>query len=148
MAENGGPNKHHCHLLSVVRLHALSNLLVGKHALYSDAANPRYLGVFTLNPYHNATFLAARPFTIPAMLIFIRLTQSYRTDKKYLTGDYFLFSLFLLLSTLAKPSFTLIFVMMAGLYMLAMFFRSKCKDFKPFFGLDYFLLLLRGNPFN
>lgn len=113
---------------------------LGKHALYSDAANPRYLGVFTLNPYHNATFLAARPFTIPAMLLFIRLTQSYRTDKKYLTRDYFLFSLFLLLSTLAKPSFTLIFVMMAGLYMLAMFFRSKCKDIKPFFGLGLWFI--------
>ncbi|MCQ2539183.1 MAG: hypothetical protein MJ114_01910 [Acetatifactor sp.] len=106
----------------------------------SDAANPRYLGVFTLNPYHNATFLAARPFTIPAMLLFIRLTQSYRTDKKYLTRDYFLFSLFLLLSTLAKPSFTLIFVMMAGLYMLAMFFRSKCKDINPFFGLGLWFI--------
>lgn len=114
----------------------------------------RYLGVFTPNPYHNATFLAARPFTIPVLFLFMDLAACYRQDKKYVNIKYILFSLFLLLSTLTKPSFTLIFVAMAGLVMLFHLIIGRFHEIKAFFGLGVwfiptFLVLLYqfGNVF-
>lgn len=91
----------------------------------------RYLGVFTPNPFHNATYMAARPFTILAFLWFVRLLDSYEkvTDLKALSkaqlGDYVLFACFLLLATMTKPSFTIVLVGAAGLIMLYRLIHSR-----------------------
>ena len=46
-------------------------------------------------------------------------------------GDYLLFSLFLLLATMTKPSFTIVLVGTAGLIMLFRLFCSKFKNLVP-----------------
>ena len=76
----------------------------------------RYLGVFTPNPWHNQTYFAARPFAIVAFLFFGRIL-SYYEDSVNLK-DYIVFSLFLVFSTMAKPSFTFVFISAAAVYIL------------------------------
>ena len=70
-----------------------------------------YLGVFTPNPFHNATYMAARPFTILAFLCFVKLLPVYEEGASKDNGatgvpiqDYLFFSVFLLLATMTKPS--------------------------------------------
>lgn len=87
-----------------------------------------YVGVFSPNPFHNATYNAAKPFTIVAFFLFARILAYY--DEEIRWKDFGLFSLFLFLATLTKPSFTLIFVSTAGLVMLARLFLKKWKNLK------------------
>lgn len=96
--------------------------------LYLPGIKYNYLGVFTANPFHNATYMAARPFAILAFLWYVKLLDSYEkgADKK----DYICFSIFLLIATMAKPSFTIVLVGTAGLIMLYRLFRSGFKNFK------------------
>ncbi len=88
----------------------------------------RYLGVFTPNPYHNITYMATRPFAILAFFLFARILDYYeeRTDLK----EFFLFGVSLLLTTMTKPSYTLILVSTAGLVMLYRLFRGRWKNLK------------------
>ncbi|MCM1541509.1 MAG: hypothetical protein NC121_09615 [Blautia sp.] len=94
----------------------------------------KYLGVFTANPFHNATYMAARPFAILAFLWYVKLLPVYEEGlhgEKEKIGDYILFSLFLLLATMTKPSFTIVLVGTAGLIMLFRMFRSGFRNFVP-----------------
>lgn len=100
---------------------------LGENYLY------RYLGVFTPNPYHNATYLAARPFSVFAFFLFADILGFYETEDKWIHPKYLLMGLFLLLSTLAKPSFTLVFTVAAGLTMLYRLARSRFHGLKAFF---------------
>ena len=115
----------------------------------------RYLGVFTPNPYHNATYLAARPFSIPAFFLFADILAFYEGEDKWIHPKYLCFSLFLLLSTLAKPSFTLVLVVTAGIIMVWRLAAGKFRKTKAFFQvgiwfLPTFLVLLYqfGNVFH
>lgn len=92
-----------------------------------------YLGVFTSNPYHNITYMATRPFAILAFFLYAGILDYYeeRTDLK----EFILFGLSLLLTTMTKPSYTLILVSTAGLVMLYRLFRKKWKNFKRSFYL-------------
>ncbi|MCR5256361.1 MAG: hypothetical protein K6D96_10645 [Acetatifactor sp.] len=90
----------------------------------------KYLGVFTSNPYHNATFLAARPFAILTYFKFCELLGTYE-EKSAKWQDYALFSIYLLLSTMTKPSFTIVIVATAGLVMLYRLFAKRFKNFVP-----------------
>lgn len=96
--------------------------------IYLPGIKYNYLGVFTANPFHNATYMAARPFAILAFLWYVKLLDSYEAgaDKK----DYICFAVFLLLATMAKPSFTIVLVGTAGLIMLYRLFRSGFKNIK------------------
>ena len=89
----------------------------------------RYKGVFTPNPYHNATYMAARPFAIAAFFQFGELLGEYEKGFSWKKG--LLFGLSLLLATLAKPSFTIVLVGAAGLIMLWRLFRSRFANFRP-----------------
>lgn len=100
---------------------------LGENYLY------RYLGVFTPNPYHNATYLAARPFTIPAFFLFADILGFYEKEDKWFHPKYLLMGLFLFLATMTKPSFTLVFVAAAGLIMLFRLIRSRFHGLKAFF---------------
>ena len=87
-----------------------------------------YMGVFSPNPFHNATYIAARPFSIVTVFLFADLLEEYeqRIDyKKAIT-----FSVVLLLATMTKPSFTMIFCGAAGLIMLYHMFKAKFANFK------------------
>lgn len=115
----------------------------------------KYLGVFTPNPFHNATYLAARPFAILAFLWFVKLLPvyekgiGYRPDRGGTVGDsgqegkgttkgfhgglrdYVLFAVFLLVATMTKPSFTIVLVGAAGLVMVWRLFRSRFRNLVP-----------------
>lgn len=114
----------------------------------------RYLGTFTPNPYHNATYLAARPFSIPAFFLFADILTFYEKENKWAHPKYMCFSLFLLLSTLAKPSFALVLVSVAGIIMLWRLLSCRFQNVKAFFQMGIwfiptFLVLLYqfGNVF-
>ena len=110
------------------------SMLFLPEGIYLPGIQFRYLGVFTANPFHNATYMAARPFAILSFLWFVRLLPVYeegiRGDRKKLS-DYFFFSLFLLLATMTKPSFTIVLVGTAGFIMLYRLLRSKFKTLVP-----------------
>lgn len=93
----------------------------------------RYFGTFTPNPYHNATYLAARPFTIPVFFLFADILDFYEKENKWFHPKYLFMGLFLLFATMTKPSFTLIFVATAGLIMLFRLIRSRFRGTKAFF---------------
>ncbi len=87
-----------------------------------------YLGVFTPNPFHNATYAAARPFSIAAVFMFADLLERY--EEHFDLKKSLIFGLILLLATMAKPSFTIVFCGAAGLIMLFRMFKTKFGNFK------------------
>lgn len=118
-----------CSLLAV-SLFFISMLYPPK-GIYLPGIRFRYLGVFTANPFHNATYMAARPFAILAFLWYGKLLNEYEKGIGKNGKDYLLFALFLFLATMTKPSFTLILVSGAGLLMLYRLFRSRFKNLVP-----------------
>lgn len=118
-------------LLFASMLYPLTYL--GRYLPFGEEYLYRYLGVFTPNPYHNATYLAARPFTVPAFFLFADVLSFYEKEKRWFHPKYLLMGLSLLLATLTKPSFTLVFVAAAGLIMLFRLIRSRFRGIKAFF---------------
>ena len=107
------------------------SMLFPPEGIYLPGIKFEYLGVFTANPFHNATYMAARPFTILAYLWFAKLLDCYEQGYNGNKKDYVLFALFLLLATMTKPSFTIVMVGAAGLIMVWRMIRSKFKNFWP-----------------
>ena len=101
--------------------------------LYLPGLGHKYLGTFTPNPYHNITYMATRPFATLAFFLFARILDYYeeKTDLK----EFFLFGISLLLTTMTKPSYTLVLVSTAGLLMVYRLFRGKWENFKRSFYL-------------
>ena len=98
--------------------------------IYLPGMTLRNLGVFSANPYYNQTYLAARGFAIVAFFLFAHILTYYEdhVDKK----EYIAFSVFLLLSTLTKPSFTLVLVSAAAVHMIVRLIMSKGKKLREF----------------
>lgn len=121
-------------IISVVAvgLFFISMVYTSPLGIYLPGINYNYLGVFTANPFHNATYMAARPFSILAFLCFVKLLDCYEEEGAAVKFrmDYVLFSLFLLISTMTKPSFTIVLVGAAGLIMVYRMFASKFRNFK------------------
>lgn len=131
------------------------SMLFPPKGIYLPGIKYTYLGVFTSNPFHNATYMAARPFAILAFFQYVKLLSGYepvyagkrrtaisaacqtapveRTDAAgdAALKDYVLFALFLLLATMTKPSFTIVLVGTAGLIMLYRLIRSGFCNFLP-----------------
>ncbi|MCM1188412.1 MAG: hypothetical protein NC541_03835 [bacterium] len=109
------------------------SMLYPPEGIYLPGIRFKYVGVFSPNPFHNATYLAARPFAILAFLWYIKLLPLYEmgTKKNGRLPDYFLFSFFLLIATMTKPSFTLVLVSAAGLLMLYRLVRARFRNFIP-----------------
>lgn len=100
----------------------------------------RYKGVYTPNPYHNATYLAARPFAIIAFFLLADILLFYETEKKFFHWKYLMFSIFLFVSTMTKPSFTLAAVGMAGLIMLWRLGKSRFQNWRAFFSFGIYFI--------
>ncbi len=107
------------------------SMLYTPAGIYLPGIQFKYLGVFTPNPFHNATYMAARPFAILAFLWFVKLLPVYEQGVSRKGWDYVWFSIFLMLATMTKPSFTLVMVSTAGLVMLYRMIRSKFANFVP-----------------
>lgn len=136
--------------LAAVSLFFIS-MLYPPEGIYLPGIKYRYLGVFTPNPFHNATYMAARPFAILAFLWYVKLLPVYEKGKGLVSPgrngsekagdfdkqkapvlwDYILFSVFLLAATMTKPSFTLVMVSTAGLIMLYRLFRTGFRNLVP-----------------
>lgn len=101
--------------------------------IYLPGIKYKYLGVFTPNPFHNATYMAARPFAMLAFFKYGELLPLYEQENAWKEHgrDYLLFSVYLLLATMAKPSFTIVLVGAAGILMLWRMFGSKFRNFLP-----------------
>ena len=97
----------------------------------------RYVGIFSPNPYQNATYIAARPFAIASFVLFLNLVEEYENNYKGKIWDYIIFSLMFLLSTMTKPSFTLVLGASAVVVILVRFVKAKFKTVKQsiFLGL-------------
>lgn len=106
------------------------SMLYPPEGIYLPGIKFKYLGVFSPNPFHNATYIAARPFSILAFVWFAKLLPVYEKGAQTFKDD-ILFSVFLLLATMTKPSFTLVMVSTAGLIMLYRLFRSRFGNFVP-----------------
>ena len=65
----------------------------------------RYIGVFSPNPWQNATYMATRPFAIAAFFLLGRIYRKRKNDISII--DFVLFGVSMLLTTMTKPSFTL-----------------------------------------
>lgn len=106
------------------------SMLYPPEGIYLPGIRFRYVGVFSPNPFHNATYMAARPFAILAFLWYVKLLPVYESGVTR-KQDYVLFSLFLLIATMTKPSFTLVMVSTAGVVMLYRLFRAKFRNLIP-----------------
>lgn len=115
--------------LAAVSLFFIS-MLYPPEGIYLPGIKHKYLGVFTPNPFHNATYMAARPFAILAFLWYGKLLPVYEKGEGK-GRDYILFSVFLLVATMTKPSFTLVMVSTAGLIMLYRMLRGGFRNFVP-----------------
>ncbi len=115
-----------------VGLFFISMVFTSPVGVYLPGIPYNYLGVFTPNPFHNATYMAARPFAILAFAWFAKLLDIYEQPESQpkIWQEYVLFSVFLLLATMAKPSFTIVLVGAAGLIMVYRLMRAKFRNFK------------------
>lgn len=117
-------------LLSVLTISLFFiSMLYPPPGMYLPGIRFRYVGVFSANPFQNATYMAARPFAVLAFLWYVKLLQVY--EKKASLTDYVLFSVFLLIATMTKPSFTIILVAAAGLLMVFRLCRSGFRNLVP-----------------
>jgi hypothetical protein len=111
------------------------SMLFAPKGVYLPGMDHKYLGVFSPNPYHNQTYFAVRAFSIAAMFSFARVMEAYgrpdKDKKEYI--DYPIFSVWLLLSTLTKPSFTLVFGSMAFVSLMVRLIIGKGKNVKDIF---------------
>ena len=94
-----------------------------------------YLGVFSPNPWHNGTYMAARPFMILSFIFGAITVSRYEEDfKNKLTLKvatlYVVYALSLLLVTMTKPSYTIIHLFTLAFIMLFRFCRTKFGNFK------------------
>lgn len=64
-----------------------------------------FYGTYSGNPWHNATYIATRPFAIGAFFSFINL---FKDEEKFDLKKGIVFGIFLFLTTVTKPSFTLV----------------------------------------
>ncbi len=97
----------------------------------------RCSGSYTPNPFWNATYLATRPFSIVSFFSGIHLLDSY--EKQMDKRDWIVFAVSLLLTTMTKPSYTLVAVGAFAVIMLYRFIKSRFGNFKQSvaFGLTF-----------
>lgn len=127
------------------------SMLFPPKGIYLPGIKHNYLGVFSCNPFHNATYMAARPFALLAFFWYGKLLPVYERGcsgkwkkqtantnetvgveaQQPYVSDYVFFSVFLLIATMTKPSFTLVLVGVAGLIMVWRMIRSKFRNFVP-----------------
>lgn len=87
-----------------------------------------YMGVFSPNPFHNATYQASRPFAIICVFLFADLLEKYEQKPDFKKA--LVFSGVLLAATMTKPSFTIVFCGAAGLVMLYRMIKLKFANLK------------------
>lgn len=93
----------------------------------------RCMGIYTPNPFWNATYMATRPFAIACFFEAAKVLQNYRTNFTWKGCMPFAISLFL--TTITKPSYTLVIVPLMGILLLTDLIKSRGKSFSNAFRL-------------
>lgn len=101
-----------------------------------------YMGVFSPNPLHNATYNAARPFAIMTFFLFVRILEYYEERANY--REYVAFGVMLFLTTFTKPSYTFVLVPAAGVILVFRFFKSRGRNLMNSILLGLFFLPTGG----
>jgi len=120
------PNKS---LLSIVTLFSFILMILGPIVLEKRM----YLGIGTINIYHNPTYIVVKPFALLTFYFFIRFYDFMKISTKSLSKkenkDYIkyliLFSVTMIISLFAKPSFLQFFIVGMGLFLLVQLFRKQ-----------------------
>lgn len=117
---------------------------LGKFRTLEEGFLYRYKGTFSPNPFHNATYLAARPFAVIAFFLAIDILHDYEDNERWFRPKCVCFAIVLLVATMTKPSFTLVLICVCGCIMLWRLFRSRLKGMKAFwqFGITFIPTLL------
>ena len=84
-----------------------------------------YLTSGATAPYHNLTYLCAKPFAIASLILFVLILKSYKKAEIKLAV---LLAICMLLSVLAKPCFYQCFAPAGTIYTIGYFFNKKCKE--------------------
>ncbi|MFQ9032051.1 MAG: hypothetical protein ACLR7F_09095, partial [Waltera sp.] len=112
--------------------------------IYLPGIKYKYLGVFTANPFHNATYMAARPFAILAFFKYAELMPLYEQDNATRSMEEIISSfLFICYWQRWRSRALRSYWGAAGILMLWRMFHSKFRTSCPPFGWEYasFLLL-------
>ena len=91
------------------------------------------MGIYTPNPFWNATYLATRPFAIICFFETVKVLSEYQRDFQWKNCT--LFAVSLLLTTMTKPSFTMVVVPLIGLILLVQLIVSRGESFRNAFRL-------------
>ncbi len=120
--------------LMVFVLFLLSHLYSPKNtAFFGFDYAYRCMGIYTPNPFWNATYMATRPFAIVCFFEAARILREYEKDfswKKCLP-----FALSLLLTTLTKPSYTLVVLPLMAVILLGQLVKSRGRSLRNAFYL-------------
>jgi len=118
--------------VAVFVLFLLSHLYSPKNtAFFGFDYAYRCMGIYTPNPFWNATYMATRPFAIICFFEAARVLQEYEKDFSWKCCMPFAISLFL--TTLAKPSYTLVILPLLAIILIFQLIRSKGKSFRNAF---------------
>lgn len=119
-------NYRKCALLSTLSSSFVSMMILPIDKLYI-APGQYFIGQGSGNIWHNATYLATRPFATVAFFVFCYILSFYETKTDW--KMYAVFAVSLFLSTFTKPSFTFAFLLAAAVVLLARLMRNKWKTF-------------------
>ena len=95
----------------------------------------------SINAWYSPTYIFMRPFSIYCVILANLFFNKYSEDNEIDFKLLITFSIFLLLSTLAKPSFTIMFLFAFGFHTLILLFKDLKKYFKPY-GISLLLAVL------
>ncbi len=93
----------------------------------------RCMGIYTANPIWNATYMATRPFAIACFFEAAILLRDYRKDFSWKKCAPFAVSLFL--TTITKPSYTMVLLPLMAVMLLGHLIMSRGKSFRSAFCL-------------
>ncbi|MBO6090422.1 MAG: hypothetical protein J6P37_08980, partial [Lachnospiraceae bacterium] len=86
-----------------------------------------FYGTYSGNPWHNATYIATRPFAIGAFFSFINL---FKDEENFSWKRGIVFGIFLFLTTMTKPSFTLVIGSAMAFVCVVRLIRKHFKNIK------------------
>lgn len=121
-------------VLGCLMIFLVSMIYLAAPELPEGAYGQRYLGVFSPNPFQNATYIATRPFSILLFLKFIDIIKKY---PKCELKDCIFFGIYMVLSVLAKPSFIFVIAPIFAVVFMIEWFKIKFKFTK----CDYSILI-------
>lgn len=111
----------------------VSFLIMFVSPLYMPWFNEQlYLGQSSPNTWHSPTAIIVKPFAFAAFFLAVEICNKIHTEEEIRREDYYLLSLVVFLSVLAKPSFFQGFVPALGLYIIIDLAMNKMKGFKQY----------------